>query len=207
MTNFRRSAWAVLALAVLVSGADAKRYSIDSVHSTVGFKVRHLVVSNTAGTFNKFSGWFDYDPKDKKGKKWNVVAKIDVGSIDTGNDARDKHLRTSDFFDVKNHPTMMFKMRKVKVRKGVKYLLGKLTMRGVTKNVELELEEHGTVKGRDGLMHSGFTATATINRQDFGVSYGKVLETGGLAIGNDIKITLEIEGVETVLEKKKKTKK
>ena len=207
MHTLRTSFLAVLTVAVISSSATAARYTIDQSHSSVGFKVRHMVVSKTAGTFNRFSGWFDYDAKDKKGKKWNVEAVIEMDSIDTGNDDRDNHLRNSDFFDTENHPTMTFKFEKIKVKKGTKYLIGKLTMRGVTNKVELVLEENGTVKGRGGKMHAGFSATGMINRKDYGVSYGKVLETGGLAIGNEVQISLEIEGVEEIKNKKKKKSK
>jgi polyisoprenoid-binding protein YceI len=202
MKTTRRFPFAALVLALAVSAADAARFKIDSIHSSVGFKVRHMVVSKTSGQFNDFSGWFEYDPKDKKGRTWKAYAEIDVASVDTANAKRDAHLRTPDFFDAENHPKMTFESTEVVRRKGDLFLVGELTLRGVTKTVELELEENGVIAGRGGALHAGFTARGKLDRQAYGVSFSRVLETGGLAVGNEVEITLEIEGIEEKPKKK-----
>jgi len=196
MKTFARCLFVATLLAWAVSGADAARYEIDAVHASVGFKVRHMVISKTSGVFGKFSGWFDFDPKDAKGKSWKTETEIEVASVDTGNGKRDAHLRSADFFDVENHPKMIFRSTKIERKGDDLYLIGDLTLRGTTKTVRLTLESHGTVEDQQGNLHAGFTATGKINRQDFGVSFNKVLETGGLVVDNTVEITLEIEGIE-----------
>lgn len=197
MKTLLRTLLAVAVLASAVPEAGAVRFEIDRVHSSVGFKVRHLVVSKTAGKFNSFSGWFEYDPKDETGKSWKTEAVIDVASVDTDNEKRDGHLRSADFFDAENHPKMTFKSSKIERKDGDLYLVGDLTLRGVTKPVTLALEVNGTVEDQRGNLHAGFTATGKINRQDFGVSFSKTLETGGLVVDDIVHITIEIEGIET----------
>lgn len=180
----------VLLAAMACSPAQAVVYDIDAVHSSVGFKVRHMVVAKTSGNFRKFSGTIHYDPKTPQ--SWKTEAVIEAASIDTGNEKRDGHLKNADFFDVEKYPTLEFKSTKIKTIKGNKAQLhGTLTMHGVTKKIVLDLEIHGAAGGR-----AGFTATGTLDRTDYGVSWNRVVETGGLAVGKEVEIILEIEAHE-----------
>jgi len=172
-----------------VSRADMATYKIDSVHSGVNFKVRHFF-SKVPGNFNKFTGTISLDEKNLAASSVDVT--IDTASISTGNADRDGHLRTPDFFDAAKFPAITFKSTSVKVisqAPGATHLqvTGDFTMKGVTKSVILEVDLAGTGKGPRNTMLAGFSAKATINRQDFGVSYGKG------AVGDDVEIDIEIE--------------
>ncbi|MDE2292363.1 MAG: YceI family protein [Elusimicrobia bacterium] len=174
--------------------AAAKTFQIDPMHSSANFKVRHMMVSYVHGKFGKLSGSFDFDGKNPKA--WTAEATIDATSIDTGVGMRDKHLRSSDFFDAEKYPTITFKSTGVTHWKdGEGKLLGKLTIRGVTKDVVLDLSLDGTTVDGRGNEHAGFTATTKINRQDFGVSWNKSLDHGGVMVGDEVAITIEVEGV------------
>lgn len=173
----------------------AGRFEIDAVHSSVSFKVRHMVVSKTSGKFNDFAGTLDYDPKAPG--SWKTEAVIKAASIDTGNADRDKHLRSKDFFDTDKYPEIRFVSTKVETAEDGRTLLhGKLTLHGVTKDVALALEAHGVVPDAKGNIHAGFSATTKINRMDYGISYSKILDTGGLAVGDTVEISIEIEAIE-----------
>ena len=185
---------AVLALAALAAPAAAEGYKIDEAHRAVSFKVAHMAISKVNGRFDKFSGTIDYTPGNTK--TWKTEAVIDVASINTGVEARDKHLRAPDFFDVEKFPTMTFKSLKVTGYKNMKGKLhGELTMRGVTKPVVLEVEGSGPVKDPWGKERVAAVAKTTINRKDFGLGWNQVLETGGLLVGEKVEITIEIEAV------------
>jgi polyisoprenoid-binding protein YceI len=169
----------------------AETFQIDQAHSSVSFRIRHFVTKVT-GRFNKFDGSFGYDKSNPKA--WTAQAKIDAASINTDNEGRDKHLRSSDFFDVEKCPTVEFNNAKVTGVKGDKATLhGDLTLHCVTKPVDLALEFGGTVMTKQGLK-AGATATGTINRKDFGMIWNKALDTGGLMLGEDVEITIEVEG-------------
>lgn len=183
----------VAALSALVfSGtAQATEYTIDTGHSSVNFKIRHLV-SKTTGKFEKFKGTINYE----KGKpeSWKVDAEIDANSINTNEPKRDAHLRGPDFFDVKKYPKLTFKSTKVLDADDEKAKLqGDLTMHGVTKPVVLDVELGGEGTDPWGNKKVGFTATTKVNRKDFGLNWNKALETGGLLVGDDVEINLEIE--------------
>ncbi len=185
---------AVLALAALAAPAAAELYKIDEAHSAVSFKVAHMAISKVSGRFDKFSGTIDYTPGNTK--TWKTEAVIDVASINTGVEARDKHLRAPDFFDAEKFPTITFKSLKVTGYKNMKGKLhGELTMRGVTKPVVLEVEGSGPVKDPWGKERVAAVAKTTINRKDFGLGWNQVLETGGLLVGEKVEITIEIEAV------------
>lgn len=180
-------------LAVAVPALRAETYDIDASHSQVGFRIRHLV-GKVPGRFTKFSGTVDYTPGQPK--SWKVDATIDPASINTDNEKRDGHLKSEDFFDVAKHPAMSFKSTKVTNLKGdTAKLHGELTMHGVTKPVVLDLEVGGTTKDPWGNLRAGFSATGTINRKDFGIVWNKALDTGGVMLGDDVAITLDIEAV------------
>jgi polyisoprenoid-binding protein YceI len=167
-------------------------WAIDTTHSEVGFSVRHLMLSKVKGRFGIFSGTFvtGENPLDS-----SVEASIDLASIDTGNADRDAHVRSSDFFDVDQHTTLTYKSTGVRVEDGDFVVDGDLTLRGITKSVPLQLEIHGFQPTTPfGDTRAGFTATAEIERSDFGISFGIPLE-GGVGLGNKVKITLEVEAV------------
>jgi len=182
------------ALASSVAAAGATVYSIDAGHSAVGFKVRHMMVSVVSGRFARFSGEFSYDAKNIQAGK--ARATIDAASIDTGVAHRDDHLRGPDFFDAEKFPTLEFSSTGVQVAKdGKAKLLGALTMHGISRPVALDLEMGGTVNV-GGASHAGFVASGAVSRKDFGMTWNKALEAGGVAVGDEVRIVLEIEGVE-----------
>ncbi len=173
--------------------AFASTWTIDPDHSNVGFKVRHLMVSNVKGSFDKHSGTVEIDDKDITKSKVNVT--IDTNSINTNVQKRDEHLRSADFFDVAKYPTMTFVSKKVaKAGKDKLKVTGDLTLHGVTKQVVLEVVGP-TKESKDpwGNIRKGATATTKINRKDFGLVWNKALETGGVAVGDEVTITLETE--------------
>ncbi|WP_224981344.1 YceI family protein [Geomonas agri] len=184
------AAVAALALPVLAS---ASTWNIDPDHSYVGFKVRHLMVSNVKGNFEKHKGTVEINDKDITKSKVSVT--IDTASVNTNVAKRDEHLRSADFFDVAKYPTMTFTSKKVaKAGKDKLKVTGDLTLHGVTKEVVLNVE--GPAKeSKDpwGNLRSGVTASTKINRKDFGLVYNAMLETGGVAVGEDVDINLEIE--------------
>lgn len=171
----------------------ASTWNIDPDHSNIGFKVRHLMVSNVKGNFVKHSGVVEINDKDITKSKVNVT--IETGSINTNVQKRDEHLRSADFFDAAKFPTMTFVSRKVaKARKGALTVTGDLTLHGITKEVVLHVEPLSK-ESKDpwGNFRRGTSATATINRKDFGLIWNKALETGGVMIGDEVTISLEVE--------------
>lgn len=183
---------AVAALFLLGSGAFAStEYTIDSAHSEVGFSVTHLMISKVRGRFNKFEGKFNFD--EAKKELSNVDVKIDVASVDTNEKKRDEHLTSGDFFDAKEFPTMTFKTEKVeKIGKKSK-LIGTLTIHGKSQKVTLDVEYKGSIVDPMGNNKVGFAATGKINRKDFGINWNKSLDKGGVALGDEVTITIEGE--------------
>ena len=176
-----------------IAGYIPGTWSVDQTHSEVGFSIRHLMVSKVKGRFNDFSGTFvtAENPLDS-----TVEATIDLASIDTGNADRDAHLRSSDFFDTEVHTTLTYKSTGVRVVDDGFVVDGELSLRGVTKSVPLHLEIHGFQPSTPfGDTRAGFTATAEIDRSDFGISFNMPLDGGGVGLGNKVKITLEVEAV------------
>jgi polyisoprenoid-binding protein YceI len=183
---------AVIALSLPLASF-ASTWSIDPDHSNIGFKVRHLMVSNVKGNFDKHSGTVEINDKDITKSKVEVT--IDTNSINTNVQKRDEHLRSADFFDVAKFPTMTFVSKKVtKAGKDKLKVTGDLTLHGVTKEVVLAVDGP-TKESKDpwGNIRKGATATTTINRKDFGLTWNKALETGGVVVGDEVVITLEIE--------------
>ncbi len=179
-----------LALPIIAS---ATTLTIDPEHSNVGFKVRHMMVSNVKGNFEKISGTVDLNEQDITKSK--VTVSIDTASINTNVQKRDEHLRSAEFFDVTKFPSMAFASKKVaKAGKDRLKITGELTLHGVTKEVVLDVEGP-TPESKDpwGNIRRGVTATTKINRKDFGLIWNKALETGGVAVGEEVTITLEIE--------------
>lgn len=182
----------IIALA-LPAIASAATWTIDPDHTNIGFKVRHLMVSNVKGSFEKHTGSVDINDKDITKSKVEVA--IDTSSINTSVQKRDEHLRSADFFDVAKFPTMTFVSKKVaRAGKDKLKVTGDLTLHGVTKEVVLDVEGPSR-ESKDpwGVIRRGATASTKINRKDFGLVWNKALETGGVAVGEEVLITLEIE--------------
>ena len=191
-----RRVMVVLAAVLMLGGArpaSATTYTIDQDHSTVSFKIRHLF-SKVDGTFNQFEGNFEYVPGHPE--QWRAEATIQAASIDTRVDKRDNHLRSVDFFEVDTYSTITFKSTSITdVTDKTAKLHGLLLLHGTEKPVDLDLTILGEGKDPWGNMRSGFTATTRINRKDFGLIWYKALETGDLLLGDDVGITLEIQGL------------
>jgi len=182
-----------LALFALPALSQAATWQIDPEHSSVQFKVRHLMVSNVKGEFSRFNGVVAIDDQDIT--RSNVKVNIETASIDTKVAKRDEHLKSADFFDVTKYPAMTFASRKVvKAGDGRLKVSGDLTLHGVTREVTLDVEgPTAEVKDPWGNTRRGATATTKINRKDFGLNWNKALETGGVVVGDDVTITLEVE--------------
>ncbi len=174
------------------SFAWASTWQIDPAHSAAHFAVRHMMVSNVRGEFGKMTGSVTLDDKDVS--RSSAEGTIDTTTINTREPNRDKHLKSADFFDVEKHPTITFKSTSFKKIGQERYkVTGHLTMHGVTKPVVLEVEAPETIVKVQGTERRGATATTTINRKDFGLIWNKPLETGGVAVGEQVTITLELE--------------
>lgn len=196
MTTLKRTLLGTLALALLAATANAAQWDLDKVHSRVGFTARHMMVSNVHGEFTDYDATIELDPKDPT--KLSINATININSIDTRNEQRDNHLKSPDFFDAANHPTITFKSKKTTTVADGKYkVTGDLTIRGTTKEVTLDVEGlNTTIADPYGNTRAGASASAKINRQDFGLTFNAVMEAGGLVVSNDVTIDLEIELVQ-----------
>jgi polyisoprenoid-binding protein YceI len=169
-----------------------EKWNIDVVHSTIGFTVRHLMVSKVHGYFTKWSGSLDFD--EQKPSNSHAEVQIDVSSVDTREPQRDAHLRTGDFFEVEKHPQMTFKSTAVeRTGEGEFKVTGDLTLRGVTRPVVLDVEYGGRQKHPQMGERIGFSAHTSINRKDFGVNFNQVLDSGGFALSEKVDINVEIE--------------
>jgi polyisoprenoid-binding protein YceI len=167
-------------------------WQIDSSHTTAGFSVKHMMVTNVHGSFGKVSGTIEYDGKDVSTIAADVT--IDAASIDTNNEKRDTHLRSADFFDVANHPTITFRSKRVqKSSDGAFKLVGDLTMRGVTKEIALDVEGPSPIVNAGRVHKVGASASGVINRQDFGLKWNRALEAGGVTVADTVRLVLEIE--------------
>jgi len=175
--------------------AGAATYQLDTDHSSIQFKIRHLTVSNVTGTFNKIKGTASVEGEDLATLKVEVT--IDAASVDTGHQKRDEHIRTADFLDVAKYPTITFVSKKVvKAEPGKLRITGDLTLHGVTREITVDLEgPTPEIKDPWGNFRRGATGTAKIDRRDFGVTWNKALDTGGLVVGNEVGIQVDIEWV------------
>lgn len=183
----------VLAIATAPACLASNTWTIDSAHSSADFSVRHMMISNVKGDFRKVEGTIDYDGKNAKTLK--VDATIDASTVNTGEKGRDEHLKGGDFFDVEKYPKMSFKSKSAKkLGKDKIEVKGDLTMKGVTKEVTLIVDgPTAEIKDPHGGYKIGASATTKINRKDFGITYGKLMDNGGAMIGDDVAISLEIE--------------
>jgi polyisoprenoid-binding protein YceI len=171
----------------------AATYTLDPLHSSIQFKVKHLMITNVKGVFDKFKGTVVIDDKDISKSKVDVT--VEIASVNTNIAKRDDHLRSPDFFDAAQFPVMRFVSTKVEKGGADKLkVTGNLTIRGVTKAVVLTVEgPTSEIKGPQGEIKRGASATATINRQDFGVSWSKKLDGGGLVVADEVMITIDTE--------------
>ncbi|SYZ72890.1 conserved exported hypothetical protein [Candidatus Zixiibacteriota bacterium] len=187
---------AMLVMAITMAGVSvlgADTYQIDPVHSNIGFTVKHMVISNVKGNFSDFSGTIVYDDKDISKSSVNVTIK--TISINTGNQYRDNDLKSGNFFEAEKYPEITFQSTKIEKAVDGFVMTGNLTMRGVTKEVQIPFNILGTIKDPYGNMRMGAEGGLTINRQDYGISFNKALDNGGLVVGNEVKIDLNIEAV------------
>ncbi len=161
----------------------AGNYTIDTAHSNAGFTVKHMMVTNVKGSINDIAGTFEYDEKANALVK--VEGELKVASIDTKNEKRDAHLREDDIMDAAKFPTITFKSTKVEGDK----VYGDLTIKGVTKNIALDLENGGAFGEK-----AGFALSGKINRSEYGVTWNKALEAGGVAVSDEVKLEIDIEG-------------
>lgn len=182
--------WLILATPVFTFAAT---WEMDPAHSSFQFKIRHLTVSNVKGDFNKFRGLVMID--DQKITQLKAEISIDAASVNTGHGQRDEHLRGPDFFDVTRYPTITFVSKKViEAEPGRLKVVGDLTLHGVTREMIVDVEgPTPEVKDPWGNFRRGATATAKINRRDFGLAWNKVLDAGGVVIGDEVNIYVEVE--------------
>src|SRR5580704_377516 len=178
--------------ATAIPGYVAGTWNIDPVHSEVGFSVRHMMVSKVRGRFTTFSGQLVTGENPAES---SVTAEIDLSSINTGNEQRDEHIKSADFFEVETYPTMTYKSTGIRVEDGEYFLDGDLTLKGVTKSVPLRLELNGFGPDPYGGTRAGFTATGEINRRDFNVNFTAPMQNGGVVVADKIQLHLEIEAV------------
>jgi len=168
------------------------KWLLDPLHSELQFKIRHLMISNVSGTLTSFKGEVETEEEDFSTAKINLVA--DMHSISTNNEQRDAHLRNSDFFEVEKYPELKFESTKLVTEDSDAFTLyGELTLKGVTKPVKLNVEFNGTTRDPWGGERSGFVVTGKIKRSDWGVNFNQALETGGVMLGDEVRITSEIE--------------
>lgn len=189
----RNFVYSVIALALFVGPAAAAQFEIDSAHTSAEFSVRHLMISSVRGALGKVTGTVTLDESDIS--KSSVEASIDVKGLNTGDAKRDDHLRNPDFFDVAKYPTITFKSKKVTQAAADRFtVVGDLTMHGVTKEVSLDVEGSSKpINDPWGNVKLGGQARTKVNRQDFGMSFSATLDNGGLVVGNDVDVTINVE--------------
>lgn len=169
-------------------------WQLDAAHTHVGFSVKHMMVSTVRGQFKQYSGSVKIDAADFT--RSTFEGEVDVASIDTGNSQRDDHLRSGDFFDAAKYPKIKFVSTRIESKGDNEYVVhGALTIRETTLPVALDVEFHGTSKNPWGKTVSGFGAKTTINRKEFGLGWNALLETGGVAVSEKVKLEIEVEAV------------
>ena len=176
-----------------VSSAQAQTWTIDASHSAAHFAVRHMMVSTVRGDMGKLTGTVTFDPA--RPSAGSIDATIDATGIDTREAGRDKHLKSADFFDVEKFPTITFKSKKIEPAAGGGFkVTGDLTMKGVTKEVVLDVEPlRPAIKDQRGNPRTGTAATTKLNRQDFGITWSRTLDGGGLVVSDEVSVTIDVE--------------
>ncbi|QKF65721.1 YceI-like domain-containing periplasmic protein [Arcobacter venerupis] len=187
---------AKIASALIISFglANASEYKIDNAHTNVGFIVKHLMITNVKGEFKTFDAKVDFDEVTKTFKVFS--ANVDTASVDTGIEKRDAHLKSADFFLSDKFPKMTFVMKSYKADGNEGEMSGDLTIRGITKPVVLNVEDLATIKDFEGNNRVGFTLKGKINRMDYDLKWNKALELGGVAVAEEVKISVDVEAVE-----------
>ncbi|WP_430786333.1 YceI family protein [Virgibacillus flavescens] len=170
------------------------KWNVDAAHSSLEFVVKHMMISKAKGVFNEFEALIEADPENLEDA--TVEFTVDINSIDTRKKDRDDHLRSEDFFDVANHPKMTFVATDIKKKSGSNYdVSGDLTIKGITKPVTFEVDYEGSGKDPWGNEVAGFSGGTKISRKEFGLTWNAALETGGVMVGDEVKINIEIEAV------------
>lgn len=168
----------------------AQRFDIDSSHSAIGFAVKHMMVATVKGTFGDFSGYVEGEPEDLGGARGEVT--VDVASLTTQDSGRDDHLRSADFFDVARYPEMKFSVTGIDALGADRYRVrGDLTIRDVTRPIELEARREGEIQDPWGNLRIGVNLSGEINRRDFGLTWNKALEAGAVLVGDTVRISVE----------------
>jgi len=179
---------------------ETNTWTLDTAHSGIGFAIRHMVVAKVRGRFGGWTGTLKLDEQDLT--RSQVDVQIDASSIDTGNAQRDTHLRSADFLDVEQFPTLRFQSTRVENAGAERFrVVGNLTIHGVTREVALEVERGGTGKDPWGNQRVGFAATTSILRSDFGLTWNQALETGGLLVADRVDIELDVQAVQSAARK------
>lgn len=178
-----------------------QRWNIDLSHSGIHFTVRHMLISKVRGTFGAWEGALDFDVANPSASK--VTARIQAASIDTREANRDQHLRSADFFDVETWPTIDFESRSFEKISGDRYrVVGDLTLHGVTREVVLDTEYLGGGTDPWGNQRIGFQVTTSLNRKDFGLNWNQVMEAGGVLVGEQIEISIDVQAVKAPADEK-----
>lgn len=178
----------------LIQPAAAADYRVDKEHTSIGFSVKHMVISNVKGHFTDFSGGFSFDEKTISFSRAALAVK--AASINTNVTDRDRHLRSADFLDVEKFPEITFNLKTSRaLGGGVIQVTGDITIHGVTREIVMEGEYLGSAKDAMGNQRAGFTATGKINRGDFGLRWNQLLEAGGVVVGEEVKLLIEVEGI------------
>src|SRR5215467_9589952 len=188
------SALAVVGLLTLwpiLTQAEPARWNVDPEHSTVEFRVAHMLVSKTTGHFTEYQGFIDMDAD--AGTVKAIEATIKTASVNTNHGKRDTHLRNADFFDVEKYPTMTYRLKHYQKTADGYQAVGELTLRGVTKDIMLTGNFNGVAKDPWGNLRAGFNAEGKLNRKDFGMVWSKTLDGGGVVVGDEVLIKLDIE--------------
>ncbi len=183
----------IVAILLAVPSSFAATYQIDPAHTQIHFTIPHLMVFKVRGNFNDFSGRVEADPASNSLS--SAQATIQVASIDTRNQKRDDHLRSADFFQAEKYPEMTFVSKSVSGNGSDIQVVGDLTIRGITKEITLNGAFLGAATDPWGNQRTGFEATGKLNRKDFGLTWNKALETGGVVVGDEVEIGLEVEAI------------
>jgi polyisoprenoid-binding protein YceI len=176
------------------AGMARDTWEFDPVHSSIAFSVRHMVIAKVHGRFGKWAGTLQLDEGAPAASR--IEARIDAASVDTNDPQRDAHLRSADFFDVERFPDIRFTSTRIEPVGEARYrVTGDLTIRGVTRETVLDVEQTGRIRDPWGNDRTGFSAKTAIDRKDFGVSFNQVLDAGGLAVGDRVEIAVEVEAL------------
>jgi len=190
---FKSAMVALVTAGIMGTTVHAATYSVDAAHTTIGFSVRHMMVSNVRGNFGEFAGTIEFDEANPSAL--SASAEIQVKSINTDNEKRDDHLRNPDFFDADTNPVITFKTTRVEGTLPNLTLVGDLTIKGTTKEISLPVELAGPIVNPWGQTVIGLSGSTTINRQDYGLTWSKALDGGGVVVGDDVKLVIEMEAI------------